>query len=331
MNIVPLNQTQAVSPVGQASSFDLLVRQAELLATSRIIPRAYQGRSADVIAAGLAGHSFGWDVMTSLRNYHVIEGTASLRPEAMLGLVRRAGHSVQLLLEGEGEKRCAIAKGRRADNGDEHSARFSMSDAKTANLAGKSNWKNYGDSMLTWRAVSALCRVLFPDVVLGAGYIPEEIGADVGADGIPVEQDPFVEQNINAGQAKRMLVEACGGDLARAKEVWGDRGSSSISKDDLDALIANLDVEDAEIVEEPQAITAKANAEEAPKRATLGGKAKPSKQAEENPRSSVAPSAQSTIEQPVERILEANAEQILEAFTGSMLLEEEPDSKESNK
>ena len=322
MNLVPANQTQTVPALGGASSFDLLVRQADLLATSRIIPRAYQGRSADVIAAGLAGFSFGWDVMTSLRNYHVIEGTASLRPEAMLGLVRRAGHSVQLVLEGEGEKRCAIAKGRRADNGDEHSSRFAISDAKTAGLAGKSNWKNYGDSMLTWRAVSALCRVLFPDVVLGAGYIPEEIGAEVGADGVPVEEDPFSETLLNAGQAKRKLVEACGGDLAKAKQVWGDRGSSSISQDNLDALIATIVLDDeiieAEIVEEATQPT-----EAITKRATLGSRAK-------SPKSSEAPSTQADEVRPSDSNLEASTEAILEAFTGSMLLEEEQSNKESN-
>jgi len=62
-----------------------------------------------------------------------------------------------------------------------------MRDAEAAGLAKKRNWSQYRSSMLTWRAVSQLCRVLFPDVVLGAGYVPEEIGGTVDGDGEIIE------------------------------------------------------------------------------------------------------------------------------------------------
>jgi len=231
-----------------ASAFSLIVRQADLLAQSRIIPRAYQGKSFDIIAAGLAGQSFGWDVMTSMRNYHVIEGTATLRPEAMLGLVRRAGHSVSIETVSRGDERVAIAKGRRADNGDEHTAEFSTEDAMKAGLLNKNNWKNYRDAMLTWRAVSALCRVLYPDVVLGAGYVPEELGAEVSATGDIVEDDPFATRMVSPGEAKRALLAACDGDKAKAILLWGDRGSEAITESDLEALLAEAITEEAEVV-----------------------------------------------------------------------------------
>lgn len=219
----------------QATPFTELVKQAEYLATSRIIPRAYQRQPADVVAAGLAGQAFGWDLMTSLRNYHVIEGTASMRPEAMLGLVRSSGHSVTIRLEdAPGKGRQAVATGRRADNGDEHTAVFSAADAATAGLANKNNWKTYQDAMLTWRAVSSLCRFLFPDVVLGAGYTPEEIGAEtVDETGVPA----VVDSLVSAGQAKRELLAACGDDKELAKDIWGDRGSAAVTHEELDALI----------------------------------------------------------------------------------------------
>lgn len=203
------------------NQFQLIVSQAEILAQSRIVPAAYRKQSADIIAAGLAGQSFGWDVMTSLRNYHVIEGSASLRPEAMLGLVRRAGHSVTLDFgETSDGVRYANAHGKRTDTGDEHLAVFTTEDAKRAGLIGKKNWSQYLDSMLTWRAVSALCRVLFPDVVLGAGYVPEEIGGEVGHDGSPVEPDPFADPAISIIEAKRLVLDACDGDKERAREQW---------------------------------------------------------------------------------------------------------------
>jgi len=246
---------ELVSTNSGDAGFSLMLRQAEVLADSRIIPAAYRNRTPDVVAAGLAGLAFGWDVMTSLRNYHVIEGTASLRPEAMLGLVRRAGHSVTLELSDGSEGRQAVAHGRRADTGDEHRSVFSEANAKDAGLAGKKNWSQYLDSMLTWRAVSALCRVLFPDVVLGAGYVPEEIGGDVDVTGTPVEQDPFADPVIPIAEAKRRVLAMCEGDKEQALLWWTSQQeqppAEGIKETDLEELldmISNAGIVDAEIV-----------------------------------------------------------------------------------
>ncbi len=207
--------------------FDLVMRQADVLASATIVPAAYRGKPADIIAAGLFGRAFGWDVMTSLRNIYVIEGAASMKPEAMLGLVRQAGHSV-IIDVGNGK---ATATGKRCDSGDEHTAIFTLEDAETAGLAGKKNWKQYEDSMLTWRAVSRLCRNLFSDVVLGAGYVPEELGAEVDANGDPIEADYL----ILSSDAKNQLIEAVGRE--RAIELWGERGKQSIYASQLHQLI----------------------------------------------------------------------------------------------
>jgi hypothetical protein len=225
------------------------MRQADVLAQSRIIPAAYRNRPPDIVAAGLAGIAFGWDVMTSLRNYHVIEGTASLRPEAMLALVRRAGHSVKIEYSEHSGKRACLATGRRADNGDEHMATFSDDDAERAGLAGKKNWQQYRDAMLTWRAVSQLCRVLFPDVVLGAGYTPDEIGGPMIE--VPHETDPLASPMVPANIAKTELLEACLNDRDLARTIWGDRGSNPVTTEDLQKMIDRAlyqDVQEAEIV-----------------------------------------------------------------------------------
>lgn len=191
-------------PMSESEHFDLVTLQADMLAGSQIIPKAFQRKAPDIIAAGLAGRAYHWDVMTALRQFHVIEGTASLRPEAMLGLVRQAGHSVLVEFDGD----AAVATGKRGDNGDEHVARFSMKDAAAAGLAGKRNWKQYQESMLTWRAVAKLCRVLFPDVVLGAGYVPEELGAVVDRDGDIVDAE--IVSELTADEIAGLKAEISG-------------------------------------------------------------------------------------------------------------------------
>jgi hypothetical protein len=214
-------------PMSENATFDLIMRQADILASSTIIPAAYRRKAADIVAAGLAGRTYGWDVMTSLRQFHVIEGTASLKPESMLGLVRQAGHSVTVEL-GPG---IAVAKGKRVDTGDEHSASFTMVDAQAAGLAGKRNWQQYEDAMLTWRAVAKLCRVLFPDVVLGAGYVPEELGAEVAEDGDIVDAEIVNGSNDDEMpiiEAKHAVLDAVGGDVDVAATLWADKMGDAV-------------------------------------------------------------------------------------------------------
>lgn len=254
-NSLPIVHSE--QPMTEANHFALLVRQAEVLSKSQILPAAYRHKSADIIAAGLAGRTFGWDVMTSLNNYHVIEGRASLRPEAMLGLVRRAGHSVKVRFFDEAQGvRVAEATGRRVDNADEHTARFSTIDADAAGLIGKKNWKQYEDAMLQWRAVSALCRVLFPDVVMGAGYVPEELGAPA-----EVYEDPLADPVVSIADGKRRLLAACGGDRELARRIWeawavDNAEAAGIKESDVSNLIETAEFQLGDIIdaEEDEAI-----------------------------------------------------------------------------
>ena len=254
--------TDLATTTDEGAYLTLLLRQAEILDRSSIVPGAYRGKPADIVAAGLAGKAFGWDVMVAMRNYHVIEGAASMRPEAMLGLVRKAGHSVTFQNQPDGSG--ITATGTRADNGDTYAASFTMQDAEAAGLRNKRNWKQYPDAMLTWRAVSKLCRYLFPDVVLGAGLVPEELGATVDSNGeLPsLDAIPRVEpfeilpgDSIPYLDAKKELLTACDMDKDLAREFWADRGEEDVLRAELDGMIngakaiMEIDAIEAEIVE----------------------------------------------------------------------------------
>ncbi len=256
MSDVAIHEERQIARADDTRYFDLVLREAEVLSSSTIVPRAYRGKAPDIVAAGLAGRAFGWDVMAAMRNFHVIEGQASMKPEAMLGLVRQAGHSVVI----ENEAGIAVANGKRSDTGDTYQATFTLADAQAAGLAGKKNWQQYEESMLTWRAVSKLCRVLFSDVVLGAGYVPEEMGADVDGDGVPIEAAGGADLMVRSATAKQRLIDACDGDKDVAIAAWGNRGSGSIRTSELQLLIdaAAGSVVDAEIVD------AEADAEDDP-------------------------------------------------------------------
>lgn len=245
-----------VTETEHVMSFDDVLRIADVLAQSRVIPKDYRNRAADIVAVGLAGQAFKWDIPTSMRNYHVIEGTASLRPEAMVALVRRHGHSIQTEISDDSSAgRTVTATGKRRDNDDTHVAVFSQRDAEAAGLWKKKNWQQYPDAMLTWRAMSQLCRVLFPDVLMGAAYTPEELGAEVTASGDIVEPDPFSDPMIPIGEAKRRLLDACDGDKESARRHWESQrdlpapdGVRESALEELIAQVRDSDIVDAEIV-----------------------------------------------------------------------------------
>lgn len=204
-----------------ANDFDAMVRMSQMLAKSSLVPSAYRGKPENVLLATLAGQPFGWDPTMAMRSFHVIEGQPSLKPEIMLALVRRAGHSVT----GETRADGATITGKRRDTGDSMTVAYTLEDARRANLLGKSVWKQYPQSMCWARALSQLCRMLFPDVVLGAGYTAEELGAEVTHDGDVIEVE-VVRVDVPTGTPvvaiKKELVAYFENDKAAAKAVWDE-------------------------------------------------------------------------------------------------------------
>ena len=181
--------------------FEEMVQAAEMLSQSTIVPPSYRRQrmvkgkmednpsaTANVLAAMFAGQDYGWNPMTAMRLMNVIEGKAALKPEAVLGLARKAGHHVEFEIHPDE----VTVKGKRADTGDEAMASFSMADAARAGLSHKDVWKKYPEDMMMWRAVAKLGRRLFPDLMLGASYTSEELGGptDVAELGVPAGPVP---------------------------------------------------------------------------------------------------------------------------------------------
>lgn len=144
--------------------------ELEFIKTSDLIPKAYRGKPADMFAAILTGRSLGLSDMHALRSIYVVDGKATIGAELMTSLVRNHGHSI---MAEAGDGFCTVT-GKRRDNGDTMTVTWTRDMAAKAGLLGKDNWKKYEASMLWARAVSQLCRMLFPDVLTGMIYTPDE-------------------------------------------------------------------------------------------------------------------------------------------------------------
>ena len=191
----------------------LSVDQLRYVANTDLIPKSYRGNVPAILACVLTGRELGIPDLHALRAIHVVDGKPTLSAELMVTLARRAGHSIT----GEVTDIKARVTGVRGDNGDTMTCEWTLDMASQAELLGKQNWRKYPQAMLWARAVSQLCRMLFPDVVLGVGYTPDELGADDPGPGErpPVEgyddEWPLVEGELVDEDAAGPLAAPAGG------------------------------------------------------------------------------------------------------------------------
>lgn len=237
---------------------------AAALAQSPMVKRRFPTQ-ADVAVVLMAARDLGIAPTMAIWKIHPIEGQPSLSAELMVALVRRAGYSI---LPGDVTATSATAVGTRGDETATFS--FTLDDAKAAGLVGKSNWKSYPKAMLWARAVSGICRMLFPDVLNGLTYTPDELGMDVldaeAWEGAAVEAEADVPPDPAPPVVRDALharVGALGDEAKRGLAArWKEAGLGSLlpgsrvralTADEIDravALIAEFEVSDAQVVED---------------------------------------------------------------------------------
>ncbi len=61
----------------------------------------------------------------------------------------------------------------------------------------KPAWHHSRTNMLTHRNITTIAKLLFQDLIIGVGYTPDELGADVDEDGRAIEQDDGPPQRDN--------------------------------------------------------------------------------------------------------------------------------------
>lgn len=153
---------------------------AKMLSTSSFVPRDYQNKPGDVLAAIQFGAELGLPPLQALQGIAVINGRPSVWGDAALGLVLSSG-TVELLdekVEGEGETMVAICRAKRSGRPNIIEHRFSVADAKKANLWGKSGpWSNHPRRMLQMRSRGFVLRDGWSDVLKGLSI--REVQQDV--------------------------------------------------------------------------------------------------------------------------------------------------------
>lgn len=196
-----------------ASTLDARIRYArQIAAAGTLLPKAVRDgvspKDVEAIAARAfliteTGGMLGIHPIAALQGVQVIEGKPTLSPALMQTLVRRAGHRFRIRIDGTvaGGDIAAVATIVRSDDPEPFTCRWDLERAVRAGLCSvevrdgvtsvraRSSrddampWEKYTEAMLKARATSEVCRDAAGDVLMGAHYTPEEMGAAVNADG----------------------------------------------------------------------------------------------------------------------------------------------------
>jgi len=151
------------------SNFEEAWRFANALSRSSIIPDKFRNKPADCFIAIEYSANLHVPVLMLMKNLAVINGVPSIWGDLMLAIVQRHPQyeKHKEYFEGTGDARTAVFEIKRRGH-DVHVERFSVADAKTAKLWGKSGpWTNGPDRMLKMRSRSFGCRDKFADALCG--------------------------------------------------------------------------------------------------------------------------------------------------------------------
>ncbi|MFJ6073645.1 hypothetical protein ACIQFU_22860 [Streptomyces sp. NPDC093065] len=173
------------------------MQYAKALAESGMLPGQYRKQPANLLYALEYAESLGLHPMAAITGIHVIEGKPSASSALISALVRRAGHKLRV----RGNDQEAVAQIVRADDPDfTFEVRWTMARAEQAGLARKQVWRNYPAAMLKARAITEVARDACEEALSGMHYTPEELGANVDAEGVPVEAEVQQLRRVQPGE-----------------------------------------------------------------------------------------------------------------------------------
>lgn len=179
---------------------------AEILSTSSIVPKDYQGNPGNVLVAVQWGAEIGLAPMQAMQNIAVINGRPSLWGDAMLALVRGSGKLEYINEEiTDSYVTCTVKR----INEPETSRTFGLDDAKKAGLLSKGPWTQYPKRMMQMRARAFALRDVFTDVLKGMASADEEQDKvkDMGKADEIVQDKPAKQSRADKAKAAVKAIE----------------------------------------------------------------------------------------------------------------------------
>lgn len=152
--------------------FNQMLRSAQMLSQTSIIPQSYQGKPQDCFVAIEMAGRIGVSPMMVMQNMYVVKGKPSWSGQACTALINACGRFRDIRHIYTGEKgtdsRGCYVKAIRIEDGEEVcGTEVTMSMAKAEGWTSNSKWKNMPELMLAYRASAFFARVNCPEALMG--------------------------------------------------------------------------------------------------------------------------------------------------------------------
>ena len=157
---------------------------ARMAVASKLLPEQIQTQEQAAIIM-LKGKELGLPPMVAFAHINVIRGKPAMSGEIMLAYIRKDFPKAEINFVESTDKHCKITC-RRNPNEQLMTIEMTFDQAMTAGFAKqwdkekrqsvvKDNWQKQPKTMLRWRCVSEMKRFVFPEVLMGVDYTPDEL------------------------------------------------------------------------------------------------------------------------------------------------------------
>ncbi len=220
--IEPFQQSTVSALEVWATEADNAVRYADAVVNTAMCPTAYRGKRDEAAAAILAGVELGFKPMASLRAFHSIQGTPTLKAETIRAIVQQAGH--ELIIVESTDQRC-IVEGRRKGSDQWQRSEWTIDRAVKAGYTKKNpNWQSNPNAMLVARACTEVGRWIASDALMGVP-VSEEI-ADQGVQ-VQIPTRRVSAADVVAAAVEHQEQMADSEQISRIQELFADLGMTT--------------------------------------------------------------------------------------------------------
>ena len=176
-----VEQTTELAPVTvwtDKKQFDQLLRAANMLSQTSIIPATYQGKPQDCFVALEMATRMGVSPLVVMQNMYVVKGKPAWAGQACTMFINSCGKFAQVKHVYTGEKGtdsrgCYVTATRISDGVQVNGVEVTIAMAKAEGWTSNTKWRNMPELMLAYRASAFFARVHCPEALMGVQLVDE--------------------------------------------------------------------------------------------------------------------------------------------------------------
>ena len=163
--------------------FNQLLRAAQMLSQTSIIPQSYQGKPQDCFVAIEMANRMGVSPLVVMQNMYVVKGKPAWAGQACTMFINSCGKFAQVKHVYTGEKGtdsrgCYVTATRISDGIQVNGVEVTIAMAKAEGWTANTKWRNMPELMLAYRASAFFARVHCPEALMGVQLADEIYDAD---------------------------------------------------------------------------------------------------------------------------------------------------------